>query len=287
MHMARYQDFGTIVSTMGDLPPSPLVATKLLELLRLPDTSVRELATTLSLDPAVSARLLRMANSVFYDQQRQVTTVERAIIVIGQDTLRNMALDSSLRNATRTYGLLERRLWENALASAVACRAIAKVAGGYAPEEAYIAGLLHHVGKTVMVNRDKALYQEVLRIVEAGEGELLDVERGLFAFSHDLVGAALLHFWNFPEQLISAAHYHHHFEGLADDEPEMYTLCSIINLADGFCRYFGVGYPHPDEEIDLPLLPGALALQLNPVKIDALLPLAKEAFIRERSLFLS
>lgn len=285
--MARYQDFNTIVSTMGDLPPSPAVASKLLELLRKPDTETRELVTTLSLDPAVSARVLKMANSVIYDQQRQVTTVERAIIVVGQNTLRNLALEISLQNAKRTYGLLERRLWENSIASAVASRLIARTAGAYEPEEAYLAGLLHNIGKTVMMNRDKALYKEVQRIVDIGDGELVDVERGLFAYSHDMVGAALLDYWNFPEQLIAATHHHHDFEGLADEEPELYTLCSIINLAGGFCRYYGIGYPHLDEEIDLPLLPGALALGLNPVKIDELLPQFKESFSRERSLFLS
>jgi HD-like signal output (HDOD) protein len=285
--MVRYQDFDTIVSTMGDLPPSPLVATKLLELLSDPDTETHDLVTTLSLDPAVSARVLKMANSVIYDQQRQVTTVERAIIIVGQNTLRNMSLDSSLRNAKRTYGLLERRLWENSIGCAVGCRMIARIAGSYDAEEAYLAGLLHHVGKTLMINRDKALYQEVQRIVDAGEGELLDVERGLFAYSHDMVGAALLNQWNFPEQLITATHHHHDFEGLADEEPELYTLCSIINLAGGFCRYYGIGYPHLDEEIDLPLLPGALALELNPVMIDELLPQFKDAFSRERSLFLT
>jgi len=285
--MARYQDFATVVSNMGDLPPSPLVAIKLLELLRKPDTGMRELASAVMLDPAVSARLLRMANSVYYEQQRKVTTVERAIVTIGQSTLRNMVLESSQRNAKRTYGLLERRLWENSIASAVTCRVIARAAAKYPPEEAYIGGLLHNIGKTVMVNRNKALYQEVQRIVDAGEGELVDVERGLFAFSHDLVGAALLDQWNFPEPLVSAADHHHNFEGLADDESEMYTLCSIINLADGFCRYFGFGYPRPDKEIDLSLLPGALALELSLVEIDTLLPLSRDAFMRERSLFLS
>ncbi len=285
--MARYQDFDTIVRTMGDLPPSPLVATKLLELLNEPDTETRDLVTTLSLDPAVSARILKMANSTVYDQQRKVTTVERAIVILGQNNLRNIALDSSLRNAKRTYGLLERRLWENSIGSAVGCRLIARASGSYDSEEAYLAGLLHQVGKTLMINRDKALYQEVQRIVDVGDGELIDVERGLYAYSHDLVGAALLDNWNFPEQLIAATHHHHDFEGLADEDSELYTLCSIINLADGFCRYFGIGYLHPNEEIDLALLPGALALELNPVMIDKLLQQFEEAFSRERRLFLT
>ena len=285
--MARYQDFNTIVSTMGDLPPSPLVATKLLELLRKPDTELRELVTTLSLDPAVSARLMKMANSVFYDQQRQVTTVERAIIVIGQNTLRNMAFESSLRNAKRTYGLLERRLWENSLGSAVACRLIAKMSGGYEPEEAYLAGLLHHVGKTLMVNRDKDLYLEVQRIVDAGEGELIDVERGLFAYSHDMVGAALLDYWNFPEHLIAATHHHHDFARFAEEDSALYRLCSILDLAGGLCRFYGIGYPHLDEKLDLAMLPGAIVLDMNPIRIDKLLPQFKDAFSRERGLFLS
>ena len=285
--MARYQDFDTIVSTMGDLPPSPLVATKLLELLSAADTETKDLVTTLSLDPAVSARVVKMANSAVYDQQRKITTVERAIVVVGQNTLRNMALESSLRNAKRTYGLLERRMWENSIASAVCCRLIANSTGSYDPEEAYLAGLLHQVGKTLMINRDKALYQEVQRIVDAGEGELIDVERGLFAYSHDLVGAALLDKWNFPEQLIAVTHHHHNFQSLADEDPELYTLCSIINLADGFCRYLGIGFLRPDEEVDLALLPGALALEINPVGIDELLPLFKAAFSRERCLFLA
>ena len=285
--MARYQDFATIVSTMGDLPPSPLVATKLLELLRDPHTEIRELVATVLLDPAVAARLLRMANSVYYDQQRQVTTLDRAIIIIGQNTLRNMALDSSIRSAKKTYGLLERRLWENSIGSAVACRLIAQARGGLDAEEAYMAGLLHHVGKVLMINRNKDLYQEVQRIVDSGQGELIDVERGFFAYSHEMVGAALLDHWNFPEQLIAATHHHHDFEGLAEEQPQMYTLCSIINLAGGFCRYFGIGYPHLDEEVDLAMLPGALALGMNPVNIEQLLPRFKDAFMHERSLFLS
>jgi HD-like signal output (HDOD) protein len=198
-----------------------------------------------------------------------------------------MAFESSLRNAKRTYGLLERRLWENSLGSAVACRLIAKISAAYEPEEAYLAGLLHHVGKTLMVNRDKDLYQEVQRIVDAQEGELIDVERGLFAYSHDMVGAALLDYWNFPEHLIAATHHHHNFAGLEEEDPPLYRLCAIINLAGGLCRFYGIGYPHLDETLDPAMLPGAIVLDMNPIKIDQLLPQFKEDFSRERGLFLS
>ena len=187
-----FSDFESIVKNMGDLPPSPIVATKLLELLRDPDLRIKDLANAVSLDPVISARLLKIANSVMYHQVKQVSSVDRALIVVGENVLKNLALEYSLRSTQRTYGLLERKLWENSIGCAVASRMIADKLTDLDKSEAYLAGLQRHIGKVVMINRDKALYREVMQIVERGEGDLRDVERGLFAYSHEMVGAALL-----------------------------------------------------------------------------------------------
>jgi len=80
--MSMFDDFESITESMGELPPSPIVATKLLELLRKPDLKIKELANAVSLDPVISARLMKMANSVFYQQMKQISTVDRAIIVV-------------------------------------------------------------------------------------------------------------------------------------------------------------------------------------------------------------
>jgi len=89
---------------------------------------------------------------------------------------------------------------------------------------------------------------------------------------------------NFPEPLIAVTIIMI-FQGLADKDPQLYTPCSVISLAGGFCRYSGIGYPHPDEEIDLPFLPDALALELNSVMIDELPPRFKEAFRASAAFF--
>jgi HD-like signal output (HDOD) protein len=285
--MGTFRDFNTIIKSMGELPPSPIVATKLLELLRKPDLKISELANAVSLDPVISARLMRMANSAFYEQQKQVSTVDRAIIVVGENVLKNLAMEYSLRNAHKTYGLVERRLWEISIGSAVASRMIAERLTDVDKNEAYLAGLQHHIGKVVMLNRDKELYKEVIRIVDAGKGSLRDVERGLFAYSHELVGAALLDYWNYPKNIVDVTLHHHEFEKLLDKDDEVYTLCAIVCLASDFCRFYGIGRRTPEDDVDLTINKGTIALEANPILIDELLDKFHPEFVKERNLFLS
>ncbi len=285
--MKTFRDFETIIETMGELPPSPLVATKLLELLRKPDLQIKELASAVSLDPIISGRLLRMANSAFYQQQRQVKTVERAIIVLGENVLKNLAMEYSLRTAHKTYGVLERRMWENSVGCAVASRMLAGRLTDLDTSEAYLAGLQHHIGKVVMLNRDKALYKKVMRIVEEGKGKLRDVESALFAYSHEWVGAALLDHWNYPKTIVEVTLYHHEFERLRGENDEVFTLCAIVSLASDFCRKYGIGLTDPIEELDLTKNKGALALEVNMFLVDELLEKFQPEFLKERKLFLS
>lgn len=284
--MSMFLDFESIIKSMGELPASPIVATKLLELLRKPDLKIKELANAVSLDPVISARLMRMANSVFYQQMKQVRTVNRAIIVVGENVLKNLALEYSLRSTSKTYGVLERKLWENSIGCAVACRMLADRLTDIDKNEAYLAGLQHHIGKVVMVNRDKDLYKEALRIVESGKGQLRDVERGLFAYSHEVVGAALLDHWNYPRTIVEVTLHHHHFESQRTENREIFTLCAIVSMASDFCRHFGIGYAE-ETKIDLTLCRGALALESNPMIVDELAEMFHPEFVKERNLFLS
>ncbi len=284
--MSMFLDFESITKSMGELPASPIVATKLLELLRKPDLKIKELSSAVSLDPVISARLLRIANSAYYQQMKQVGTVDRAIIVVGEEALKNLALEYSLRSTRKTYGMVERKLWENSIGCAVACRMLADRLTDIDKNEAYLAGLQHHIGKVVMINRDKDLYLKVLQIVESGKGQLRDVERGLFAYSHEMVGAALLDHWNYPRMIVEITLHHHEFEKLRIEKEEIFTGCAIVSMASDFCRHFGIGYAE-EEKIDLNLCRGALALEANPMVVDELAEKFYPEFIRERNLFLS
>ena len=286
--MRTFIDFKTIIKNMGELPPSPIVAQKILELLRDPDLKIRDLANAVSLDPVISARLLRMANSAFYDQQKEINSVDRAIIVIGENVLKTLAMECSLRGAHKTYGLLEKRLWEASIGNAVACRMIANRLTGEDSSEAYLAGLQHHIGKVVMLNRDKDLYREVVRIIDSGVGNLRDVERALFAYSHEMVGAAVLDYWDYPKKIVKATLHHHDFEKFKEEDPELYILCATLCLASDFCRFYGIGAANGEEEdVDLPTNRGVIALEANVMLVDELLDRFYDEFVRERTLFLA
>lgn len=284
--MSMFSDFESIIKNMGELPPSPIVATKILDLLRDPELKLRDLANAVSLDPVISARLLRMANSAFYKQVKQVNSVDRAIIVIGENALKNMALEYSLRSTHKTYGIIERKLWENSIGCAVACRMIAERLTSLDKEVAYLAGLQHHIGKVLMINRDKELYLQVLKFVADGKGQLRDVERGLFAYSHEMVGAALLDYWNYPKEIVAATLHHHNFDDLREERPVVYKLCGVMYLASDFCRHFGIGFD-AEEPMDLAISRGSLALEANPMHVDDLVEKFYSEFMKERKLFLA
>lgn len=284
--MSMFRDYETIIKNMGELPPSPIVATKLLELLRKPDLSIKELANAVSLDPVITARLMKMANSVFYQQIKQINSVDRALIVVGENVLMNLAQEYSLRSTQRTYGLFERKVWENSIGCAVAARMLADNLTDLDKSEAYLAGLQRHIGKVVMINRDKALYREAVRVVDEGNGDLRDVERGLFAYSHEMVGAALLDYWNYPKRIVNVTMHHHDFEWLREEDPATFKLCAVINLAGDFCRYFGIGF-NERHDFDLELSRGAVALEANPMIIGELREKYHPEFLKERNLFLS
>jgi HD-like signal output (HDOD) protein len=126
-----------------------------------------------------------------------------------------------------------------------------------------------------------------VRIVESGKGELRDVERGLFAYSHEMVGAALLDYWNYPKSIVKATYYHHDFEKLRGENKDVFTLCAVISIASGFCRRFGIGLQQPEESYELVMNKGCLALEANPVVLEDLMEKFHPEFIHERNLFLS
>lgn len=283
----------SIINSVQDLPPMPLVATKVLKMMGDPDYEVEDLAATIAHDPAVAARILKIANSSFYNLQRQVNSLDQAIFILGEKTLKSLILASCLKGMNRAFGLVEKMLWEDSIGCAVGARMIAVRFRCADPEEAFLAGLLHHIGKTVMNNMDHERFLQMVEEVYNCDGALTQIEQSFFPFTHAEVGAAVLYKWKFSEVMARLVLYHGDPRFLGgeltipdEDAVALLPLLATVNLARNFCRKAGIGQRFAEENLLLIRSQGAQLLGLEPDPLNQLYEDFQECFLRDRGIFL-
>jgi HD-like signal output (HDOD) protein len=281
-----FDELRLVLNTVTDLPPMPPVAARVLALMREDKSTARDLAALISSDPAVTARIIKIANSAFYSLPRQVKTLDHAIVVLGEKVLRSLVMLACLKGLNKSFGTVERLLWEDAVGCAAAARLVARRLGCADSEEAFLGGLFRNLGKLVMNNMDAPRYQDMME--EAGHGDLpLDqLERRYFPFPHMLIGAAVLAKWKFPENLTYVVRYYNDPVGVADGSSGLNGLMAAVNLADDFCRRLGIGRPQPEQRCELEQIPGAQLLVLDRRRLEPILNEFAEIYQRDRDLML-
>jgi HD-like signal output (HDOD) protein len=281
-------DFQAVVKSIRDLPPMPVVAIKVMELLGNPDVNYGKLGEAISSDAAVSARLLKVANSAFYSMKRQINTLDHAIAIVGERTLRSLVLAASLEGMNKSYGLLEKLLWEDAMGCAIGARVLARRFKTAEPEEAFLAGLFRHLGKIVMNYSDPEAYQSLVEAMYCEEGTTSEFEGRYFPYAHAVVGAAVLDKWNFGRSLVmSALHHEDLYIDLEQEEhgTEILRLTATVNLADRICARLGIGQRQAREDVDLSESLGAKALDLTNEQVENALQEINEVFTENRDYF--
>lgn len=278
-------DLEQIIMTAGDLPTIPVVATKVLQLMEDESSTADDLARVVASDPAVAARVLKISNSSFYGAQRQIQTLPHAIMMLGFVTLKSVVVAASVKQVYQPYGLTEKLLWEHSFGAGLAARLIAKDLRRINPDEAFIGGLFHDIGKQIMNFLDKDKFQEVMQLCYNENITFEAAERMLFPYTHEEVGALVIRKWNFPDQLMKAVLAHHSLELDADADPYLVTLTNIVSLANLFCHRYGVGTLRAVEDLDVAASLPAVNLQLDQERIDRLLEQFIEAYTKDQAFF--
>ncbi len=237
-----------VISVTGNLPPVPHVAAKMMELVGKEDTSVRDLQKVISADQALTARILKMANSVFYSFDQKITTLTHAIVILGFRAVQSMAVAASSRSLFvkkgAQFGLKEKLLWEHSMAVAMGCRQIARQVGYENEEAAFVAGLLHDIGKAVL---NQVIPKKYGRIVEQvyNEGKsFAEVEQEVLGFDHSHIGALIAQKWNFDWDMVETIAYHHRPEA----ESSGAVLGAVLALANILAKRMGVGLERAMED---------------------------------------
>jgi HD-like signal output (HDOD) protein len=206
---------------MNQLHSAPQVAQKILLLTRAADFDVRKVAQCIESDPALSAKILRVANSSRYGLRHKVTSVRQAVTFIGQRSLRLIALTFGLvESLTRgARGKQYADFWRRSLTIATVAAELAKTKRELNADEAYSAGLLADMGELVFAQLEPERFFKLVEHYPHG-AELLVAERAEFGFAHPELGARLLQRWELPEELIEAVALHH----VEDEETALLTV---------------------------------------------------------------
>jgi len=218
----------------------PEVYFRINNVLNDPNSSFGDIAEVISGDVSLSARLMKIVNSSFYGFPAKIDTIAHAVSIIGTWQLRDLALSTTI--LTTFKGVSEKHInmnsfWRHSITCGIAARLIAIQNREPNPERLFLAGILHDVGRLVLLEN---LPEEANIIMDRFSKEdklLCQVEKETLGFDHADIGAALMDYWNLPEYLKEVIAYHHN--PLA--APRFGYEASIIHLADIITKSIGAG----------------------------------------------
>ena len=196
-----------------DIPTLPVVAIKVNKLLQNYDISITELTETIEKDQAIVSRILRLVNSAFYGLQSKVESVHQALVVLGLNTVRNVVISVSVIKAFSGKDSFEgfdiKDFWRHSVGVAVASRYLAVQTRLDNPDDCFIAGLLHDIGKVILSEYFKEPFGQVWASVRDDGLSFYEAERNLLPLNHAQIGGHLAAKWRLPPDLIDTIRYHH------------------------------------------------------------------------------
>ena len=220
------------------LPSLPAIALEVIDLVQQEDVSVKRIAQTISHDPALAAKLLKTVNSSFYGQKHAISTISHALVILGMNTVRTLALGFSLVHNLKETGAGKfdhMAFWKRSLISAVAARSLANEAGSLRQEEIFIGGLLQDLGMLAMIQTLGEPYSMLVQQIGDDHHTLVRLEQEQFGIDHTQVGAALAERWRLPSILIAPIRHHEH---LNDTPLEIQEVVRHVVLGDRVAEVF-------------------------------------------------
>jgi len=238
---ARSHTVEDILAAVKDIPPLPAIIPRVMGVLNDPDSTVDELSEILGSDQAIASKLLRLSNSAFYGYSKHIGTIQDAVVLLGFKTIKGLiyalSLYSSFSQNVGGYAMKKGELWRHSLTAAFVARTISAKCRIGNPDQAFVAGLMHDIGKTVLGEFLGKSSDAVINSVECNNISFIEAEREVLGVTHPEIGAELCEKWNLPVELQEAVMYHHSPSECESDNPLVY----IVHIADIVCLMLGVG----------------------------------------------
>ncbi len=233
---------------IDSFPILPATVSRIMEVTANPESSAHDLVQAILPDQSLCVTVLKLANSVLFGRPHRIDSLKPAIIVLGFNEVQSIALIKAMSNSFRELNLLDtaavEQYWEHSYLTAMAAQHIAQHLR-LPPCSFFMAGLIHDIGKLVMLLTFDDEYAPEQWMSHLSTEERLAAEQQSFAFSHAAVGGLLLRQWNFPDNLLAAVEYHH----LPAEAPNERIFAQIVQLADLFSFLCIKGAADQDDKV--------------------------------------
>ena len=254
-----------VINKMKEIKSFPQFVVETLRKLNDPTSSASDVAISLSRDEGLVLRTSKLANSAAYGMSRNISDVSEAIALLGYKNIGNIVLAASVYSVMdkglHGYALDRGELWRHSLTAAYAARYIAQTTKKVPPEEAYVGGLLHDIGKVVLNDYVHFGYGLIVKEVEELHIPFTEAEMKIIGFDHSTVGSLLVERWNLPKGYYHSTLLHHKPNELEPENAEFQSLVDVVSVANAICLMMGIGiganglqnymYPEPLERLGI------------------------------------
>jgi putative nucleotidyltransferase with HDIG domain len=237
------QELDDYINRVKHLPPAPKILPQLLTLLNQPDSDSGQVVDLISLDPSLTAGVLKLCNSAFFAGGSPASDIQEAITRLGfRQVFQLVASISGARALSppqKGYGIDAGELWQHSVTSAVASQMVA-MDQGEDDNIVFTASLLHDLGKIVLAEALEHIYAKLIEEIETHQYSLLETEKKLLGVQHAEIGGRLLSRWKFPPEMVAAV-WHHHLPAAAQEHAR---LAAYVYVGNMIAYFMGHGYGH-------------------------------------------
>jgi HD-like signal output (HDOD) protein len=231
------------VNAVTQIATLPEITLKIIELVENPRSTAQDLHKVISNDPALVARILKVVNSAFYGLPGQIGSINRAIVLLGLNAVKNIVIAASLAKLFRggrvSPNFAAKDLWTHSIAVGTLSKLIVGRLNNALPDEAFLAGLIHDIGILVELQAFREPLIEIAERAVKEETRYIDLETQIIGVDHQALGTGLTSKWKFPRSFQYVTGHHHNPMSLA---MECRFLTCIVHVADHICCREGLGY---------------------------------------------
>jgi putative nucleotidyltransferase with HDIG domain len=233
------------IDRIDELFTLPAIAMEVNKMLQDLDTSTKKLGDIIEKDQAIVSKILRLVNSAFFGLPSKVNNIPHALMVLGFNTVRNAVISISVMDALALKNIPEgfemKDFWKHSIAVAVTSKRLAEKTKLCPPDDCFIGGLLHDIGKIIIAQSFRDIFIIILTMIRDKDCSFSDAEKEIIPMGHDEIGGHLAKKWKLPHDMVDAIKYHHSNSAKVNNLNFLLT----IHAADYVVNHFS-----PDSEKD-------------------------------------